>query len=89
MPRRKQQNYSDDEDDYFGSVEYGMDDYDDPIDHMTPEEINQLAEYISMIQGGKAGDDFIDDDYEEPMHYVPPSDNLYPGEFDNDSDDDN
>ena len=46
MSRRKQQ-------DYFGSLDYGMDEYDDPIDSMSPEEIRRLADYVEMIQGGR------------------------------------
>ena len=50
MPRRKQQSIPTD---YYGSLDYGMDEYDDPIDSMSPEEIRRLADYVEMIQGGR------------------------------------
>ena len=50
MPRRKQQSIPSD---YYGSLDYGMDEYDDPIDCMSPEEIRRLADYVEMIQGGR------------------------------------
>lgn len=102
MPRRKKSvDFVEDEveeDDYYpGSLEYGMDDYDDPTDHMTPEEIEELAQYIDMIQngGGGDGDDDDDSDYEPPKRgrsksRAPPplsEDLLYPDEPEGDSDD--
>lgn len=60
MPRKKQQqrrNQAIPEDYFGGSVEYGMDDYDNPLDHMSQQEMNEFADYIAMIQnkGGKYG----------------------------------
>lgn len=102
MPRRKKSVdfvEEDVEDDYYpGSLEYGMDDYDDPTDHMTPEEIEALAQYIDMIQNGVGGggDDNDDDDsdYEPPKRgrsksrAPQPANRLYPDEPEGDSDDD-
>lgn len=69
MPRRKKQQVVEEDDYCPGCLEYGMDDYDDPTDHMTPEEIQELAKYISEINGGRGEmlypDDFIDDEAEE------------------------
>lgn len=50
MSRSKQQSIPTD---YYGSLDYGMDEYDDPIDSMSPEEIRRLADYVEMIQGGR------------------------------------
>ena len=55
MPRRKQE-----EDEYLPSTEYGMDEYDNPLANMTPEEIRQFADYVEMIQRGGYTDDFED-----------------------------
>lgn len=70
MPRRKNQPKKKlvEEEEYCpGCLEYGMDDYDDPTDHMTPEEIQELAKYITEMNGGMLypPDDFIDDEAEE------------------------
>ena len=50
MSRSKQQSIPTD---YYESLDYGMDEYDDPIDSMSPEEIRRLADYVEMIQGGR------------------------------------
>lgn len=84
MPRRKKQvEIPEEQEDYFGSIEYGMDDYNDPLDDLTAEEINQLANYIDMIQGrrGAVSDDSDDNSDESP------SNSLYPLEDNNDDDD--
>lgn len=86
MPKRKTQQRKRKQvdipppDDYYGCVEYGMDDYDDPTEHMTPEQIEALAQYVQMMEGcrdfdepsGDEGDipppytgEFIDDEAEE------------------------
>ena len=94
MPRRKKQQqkaqYPEPPPDYYGSLEYGMDDYDNPLDKMTPEEIRQLANYVKMVQGGWYTDDFedsSDSDNGEQANYAPPPDPLYPGDYTDDSDD--
>lgn len=91
MPKRKKQvNFEEEEiDPYYynggGSLEYGMDDYDDPTEHMTPAELKALAQYISMMKGGGAGnrmdedDDDDDDDDDSINPYIPPGP-LYPPE---------
>lgn len=92
MGKRKQIGIEEDEDPYYyggaGSLEYGMDDYDDPTENMTPSEIKALANYIDSIRGGGYEDDESDDSDEEydeaDTSYVPPADPLYPGEFDDD-----
>lgn len=92
MPRKKQQQQE--PIDYFGSLEYGMDDYDDPTEHMSPEEIRALERYVAMTQAGPNYWDGIneheydddDDDEVDYPGYAPPNDNLYPGEFDNSDD---
>ena len=88
MPRRKQQSIPTD---YYGSLDYGMDEYDDPIDSMSPEEIRRLADYVEMIQGGRYTDNFEDDSDEDDdqANYEPPPDPLYPGDYTDDSDDEN
>ena len=86
--RKKQQQIPIPPPDYYGSLEYGMDDYDDPIDKMTPDEIRQLADYVEMIQGGRYTDNFEDvSDDDDQANYEPPSDPLYPGDVTDDSDD--
>lgn len=77
MSRRKQQ-------DYFGSLDYGMDEYEDPIDCMSPEEIRRLADYVEMIQGGRYANrqrKQADDDL--PVN----PDTLYPEEYSDDEED--
>ena len=77
MPRRKKQEeqFPEPPPDYYGSLEYGMDDYDDPLDKMTPDEIRQLADYVEMMQGGRYTDNFedgsdSDDDNQAIMHLL-------------------
>lgn len=89
MPRRKkQQQIPVPPPDYYGSLEYGMDDYENPMDKMTPDEIRQLADYVEMIQGGRNTDNFEDDsdDDDDQANYEPPPDPLYPGDVTDDSD---
>ena len=90
MPRRKkQQQIPVPPPDYYGSLEYGMDDYENPMDKMTPDEIRQLADYVEMIQGGRYTDNFEDDsdsDEDDQANYEPPPDPLYPGDVTDDSD---
>lgn len=77
MPRRKQQNIPPDY--YYGSMDYGMDEYEDPIDCMSPEEIRRLADYVEMIQGGRYANRQrrqVDDDDNLPVN----PDTLYPEE---------
>lgn len=92
MPRRKKVEYEEEEEEepyYYGgagSLQYGMDDYDDPTENMTPAEIAALADYVEGIRGGAYDDEEDDDDdsdYDEPS-YIPPADPLYPGDFDDD-----
>lgn len=88
--RKKQQQIPIPPPDYYGSLEYGMDDYDDPIDKMTPDEIRQLADYVEMVQGGRYTDDFedsSDSDDNDQANYEPPPDPLYPGDYTDDSED--
>lgn len=82
MPRRKKAEIPDD--DYFGCVEYGMDDYDDPLDHMSPGEIEELANYVQMSEGGgyPEYDSSDDDDDSPPPNYQMNEGSLYPREFD-------
>ena len=91
MPRRKkQQQIPVPPPDYYGSLEYGMDDYENPMDKMTPDEIRQLADYVEMIQGGRYTDNFEDDsDEDDQANYEPPPDPLYPGDYTDDSEDEN
>ena len=64
-----------------------MDDYENPMDKMTPDEIRQLADYVEMIQGGRYTDNFEDDsDDDDQANYEPPPDPLYPGDVTDDSD---
>lgn len=94
MPRRKKIEEYPEEDEYFnGSLEYGMDDYDDPTDQMTPEEIEELAHYIEMIQNG-GGEDFDDDSEEDEVptrgrrvSKAKRPDALYPEDYEEGSDD--
>lgn len=77
MPRRQkkqQENYE--------SVEYGMDDYDDPLEHMTPQEIKKLAKFISTMKDFNEptdsegeGELFVinEDGYSEPPPFYPPT----------------
>lgn len=82
MPRRKkQEEIPEEQEDYFGSVEYGMDDYDDPLDDLTPDEINQLADYIDMIRGRRGADS---DESDESDDEGSPSNSLYPMDDDDD-----
>lgn len=50
MPRKTREN------DYLPSTEYGMDEYDDPLENMTPDEIREFADYVEMIQ--RCGGDY-------------------------------
>ena len=79
--RRKQQDIPPD---YYGSIDYGMDEYEDPIDCMSPEEIRRLADYVEMIQGGRYANRHrkqADDDL--PVN----PDTIYPEEYSDDEED--
>lgn len=93
MPRRKKLDFEEEEIDLYyynggGSLEYGMDDYDDPTDHMSDAELKALAQYIDVINGGRAGGKDEEEeeekkDYRKVKHlYILPADPLYPGDFD-------
>lgn len=95
MPRRKKLDFEEEEiDPYYynggGSLEYGMDDYDDLTDHMSDAELKALAQYIDAINSGRTGGEEDDDEEEEDEEdygeadpsYIPPADPLYPGDFD-------
>lgn len=64
--------------DYYNSMDYGMDDYDDPTEHMTPAQIRALERYVAMTQGAGYDDEEEDEDYPS---FNPPPDPLYPGEL--------
>ena len=55
---------------------------------MTPDEIRQLADYVEMVQGGRYTDNFEDSsDEDDQANYEPPPDPLYPGDYTDDSED--
>lgn len=95
MPRRKKLNFEEEEiNSYYynggGSLEYNIDNYNNPTNYMSNTELKALAQYINVINDGRAGGKDEEEeeekkDYRKVKHlYILPADPLYPGDFDDD-----
>lgn len=66
-----------------------MDDYDGPLEKMSPAEMRNFTRYVAELHGmGYPEDSENEFVGEEESAYIPPppQDKLYPGEFDDSSD---